>query len=174
MPHANRYWMGTIVYPLNYGLPSRKKNPGCNLSLLHAPLLRWEGRGLSELTSPTAIHTLKWWDALDGPGGLASQFSTLTPLGGSPWFALGEHFSFFWIWAANGEMRCCRFVQDHGLMPLAILRALYGHFLLWMTGITGRSSFSFGACPKREIMHVNLGDSSFHFCTVWDVAVARD
>lgn len=50
------------------------------------------------------------------------------PLSGFPWFAPGEHPSFFQSWAADGESRCGRFVQDHGLLTLTVLREQYGSF----------------------------------------------
>lgn len=108
-------------------VPLKRFLAGCNLS--HAPWFPWEGQGLSELSSPTAIHVFKLWDVLNNRGWLAPQFSLLTPLGGFPGFIQGEHLSFFRTWAADREMRCGRFGQDHGLLPLAMVPQ-YGRFPL--------------------------------------------
>lgn len=77
-----------------------------------------------------AIHALKLWGALNNMGKLAPSISPLAPLGGFPWFTPGEHLSFFRTWVADGEMRCGRFIQDQGLLSLAVLREQYGHFPL--------------------------------------------
>lgn len=111
---------------LKLWVPLDKFLAGRNLS--HAPWVPRENRGLSMLISPMASHTLNVWDALNGKGKLAPAISPLAPLGGFPWFTPGEHPSFFRTWTADGEIRCGRFVQDQGLIPLAKLRELFGPF----------------------------------------------
>ena len=128
-------------------VPLDKFLAGRNLS--HAPWVPGEHRGLSGLVSPFAVHALAIWDALNKTGRLALPTSPLAPLGGFPWFAPGEHPSFFRTWAEDGESRCGRFVQDRGLLPLATLREQYGPFLM-------DEPFSHNSTPEGQVTNTGV------------------
>lgn len=111
---------------LNLWVPLDKFLADWNLS--HAPWVPREYRGLSALVSPMAAHALAIWDALNRKGKLAPPIFPLAPPGGFPWFAPGEHPSFYRAWLADGESRCGGFIHDHGLLPMASLRTQYVTF----------------------------------------------
>lgn len=95
------------------------------LNLSHVPWLLFEHRGLSEFTYATTTPALQLWDVINHSGQLAHLVFPLAPLGGVPWFTPGKLLSFFCSWVADGEVRCCSFVQDQGLLSLDTLRHIW-------------------------------------------------
>lgn len=95
---------------------------------MSCPWLPHQHRELSKSSFPTSLHALHLWDDINRQGLNLPSISPLAPLGGFPWLEPGECLSFFRTWAADGEVRCSRFIQEHGFLSLEALREQYRPF----------------------------------------------
>lgn len=102
------------VAPNKIWVPLEKSMAGRNLE--GAPWVLSGCRGFSDWTSPLTLNTV--WDRLNVSGQYATKTSSLTPLGGFPWFSLGKDIGFFHSWGTNGNTACAKFAAGVNFYPL--------------------------------------------------------
>lgn len=146
----------------------KKMLAGRNLS--HAPRLPREGRGLSELTSPTTIHALKMFSM--ARNGLPLNYLLSLPLEASPGSLQGNTSPF----SDPGRLmeRCAgadlyKTMAQYGSFPMDDW--CYRQIQHLLRSLPQSRAISHLSDPIQKTMYVIFCNSPFHLGAVWDVAV---